>query len=161
MIAKSQPKFSLGQIVATPGALEALEKAGQTATEFLHWRSRDDWGDLCEEDRQANEQALLEGSRILSTYCMSLGDKLWVITEAADDDSGNRAATCQNPDTIHTRTPRVRIGPAVGSSEHSRIGSTAASACGPIVAPRQQAVPWLSTSCTSTTSHTRRRKRRF
>ena len=51
-----------------------------------------DWGDVCEEDRQANEQALIDGSRLLSVYRTSLGEKLWVITEAADD-SGKRAAT--------------------------------------------------------------------
>jgi hypothetical protein len=32
---QQQPLFSLGQIVATPGALAALEKAGQSPTEFL------------------------------------------------------------------------------------------------------------------------------
>jgi hypothetical protein len=92
MIAKCQPKFSLGQIVATPGALEALQKAGQSATEFLQLHIRGDWGQLCDEDRQANDQALIDGSRILSAYRTSKGEKLWVITEAADD-SGNRAAT--------------------------------------------------------------------
>jgi len=35
MIANSQPKFSLGQLLATPGALEALEKARQSASVFL------------------------------------------------------------------------------------------------------------------------------
>jgi len=92
MIAISQPQFSLGQIVATPGALEALQKSGQSAIEFLERHARGDWGDVCDEDRQANAHALLDGSRILSAYRTSVGDKLWVITEAADD-SGNRAAT--------------------------------------------------------------------
>jgi hypothetical protein len=89
MIAKSQPKFSLGQIVATPGALEALQKAGQSPVEFLQ---RHVWGDVCEEDRQANDDALVDGSRILSAHRTSLGEKLWIITEAIDD-SGHRAAT--------------------------------------------------------------------
>jgi hypothetical protein len=92
MIAKAQPKFPLGQIVTTPGALEALEKAGQTAIEFLQRHARGDWGDVCEEDRQANDHALIDGSRIVSAYRTSLGQKLWIITEAADD-AGNRAAT--------------------------------------------------------------------
>jgi hypothetical protein len=92
MIAKSQPKFLLGQIVATPAALEALEKVGQSATEFLQRHARGDWGDVCEEDRQANEQALIDGSRLLSPYRTSLGVKLWIITEAVDD-SGKRVAT--------------------------------------------------------------------
>jgi len=92
MIAKSQPKFSLGQVVATPGALEALQKADQTAVGFLQRHARGDWGDVCEVDRQANDQSLIDGSRLLSAYRTSLGEKLWVITEAVDD-MGNRAAT--------------------------------------------------------------------
>lgn len=92
MIANAQPKFLLGQIVATPGALEALQKAGQTAIEFLQRHARGDWGDVCEEDRRANEQALLDGSRLLSAYSTGVGEKLWIITEAADD-SGHRPAT--------------------------------------------------------------------
>jgi len=91
MIAKSHPKFTLGQIVATPGALEALQKSGQSAIEFLQRHVQGDWGDMCEEDRQANDQALIDSSRILSAYRTSLGEKVWIITEAVDD-SGNRAA---------------------------------------------------------------------
>lgn len=49
-------------------------------------------GDVCEEDRQANDQALLDGSRLRSAYRTSSGEKIWIITEAVDD-SGNRAAT--------------------------------------------------------------------
>jgi hypothetical protein len=92
VIAKSQPKFSLGQIVATPGALEALHKAGQTATEFLERHARGDWGEVCDEDRRLNDEALIDGSRLLSAYRTSLSEKLWIITEAADD-AGHRAAT--------------------------------------------------------------------
>jgi len=92
MITKSQPKFSLGQIVATPAAIHALRKAGQTAEEFLQRHSKGDWGEVCEEDRQANDQALIDGTRILSAYRTSLGVKLWIITEAVDD-AGKRAAT--------------------------------------------------------------------
>jgi hypothetical protein len=92
MIAQLHPKFSLGQIVATPGALEALEKAGQAATESLQRHSRGDWGDVCEEDRRLNDEALIDGSRLLSAYHTSLGEKVWLITEAAED-SGKRSAT--------------------------------------------------------------------
>jgi hypothetical protein len=92
MIAKAQPKFSLGQVVATPGALEALTQANQQPVEFLQRHARGDWAELCEEDRQANENALIDGSRLLSVYRTSLGEKLWIITEATDD-SGKRAGT--------------------------------------------------------------------
>jgi hypothetical protein len=92
MIAKSQPKFCLGQVVATPGALEALGKARQSAAEFLQRHARGDWGEVCDDDRQANDQALIDGSRLLSAYRTSLGEKIWIITEAVDD-AGKRAAT--------------------------------------------------------------------
>ena len=92
MIARSQPRFSLGQVVATPGALEALQKANQQPAEFLQRHVRGDWGEVYEEDKQANEQSLADGSRILSAYRTSAGEKLWIITEAADE-SGRRTAT--------------------------------------------------------------------
>ena len=82
MFAERKPLFPLGQIVATPGALEALEKAGQTPLEFIQKHVRGDWGIVCEEDAEANEQSLKDGSRILSAYRTKLGEKLWVITEA-------------------------------------------------------------------------------
>jgi len=80
---KQRPLFSLGQIVATPGALAALEKAGQTPLEFLARHVRGDWGELSEEDRNENQFSLERGFRLLSSYRTNAGDtKLWVITEA-------------------------------------------------------------------------------
>jgi hypothetical protein len=75
--------FPLGQIVATPGALAALGKAGQTPLEFLSRHVKGDWGELEKEDREENELSLKKGFRLLSSYRTSAGDtKLWVITEA-------------------------------------------------------------------------------
>lgn len=87
------PKFSLGQVVARPGALEALAAAGQTADELLARHLARDWGDLEDEDKRLNDEALLDGSRLLSAYVLTTGEKLWVITEA-EDDEGRRASTC-------------------------------------------------------------------
>jgi hypothetical protein len=78
-------KFSLGRIVATPGALEALAAAGQSADVFLSRHAIGDWGNLDTEDRQANDAALLDGSRVLSAYTTSKGERLWVITEATNE----------------------------------------------------------------------------
>ena len=86
------PKFSIGQLLATPGALAALATAGQTADQLLSRHFRGDWGDVCQEDREANDASLIDGSRILSAYHLKSKVKVWIITEAADDD-GNRAAT--------------------------------------------------------------------
>jgi hypothetical protein len=71
--------FGLGQIVATPGALLALEKAGQSPGEFL---ARHHSGDLSDEDRKENDYSLEHGFRLLSAYRTHAGDKLWIITES-------------------------------------------------------------------------------
>ena len=75
------PRFALGTVVATPGALAALEKAGQLPQEFLHRHVTGDWGTLDEQDRQANERAVEGEGRILSAYSTKLGERLWLITE--------------------------------------------------------------------------------
>jgi hypothetical protein len=88
-----KPKFTLGQVLATPGALDALQDSGQNVQFFLARHVRGDWGEgLCEEDKMLNDQALVDGSRLLSAYTMLNGRKLWIITEAADD-QGQRLAT--------------------------------------------------------------------
>jgi hypothetical protein len=75
-------KFNLGQLVATPGALSALEEAGQDAIEFVSRHASGDWGDLSEDDRNENEFSLAHGLRLLSTFTLKNGDKLWIISEA-------------------------------------------------------------------------------
>ena len=74
--------FRLGQVVATPGALSALERAGNTPQTFLERHMCGDWGDLDEEDQQENALSLEHGFRLLSAYQTTAGEKLWVITEA-------------------------------------------------------------------------------
>jgi hypothetical protein len=77
-----EPKFLLGQIVATPGALAALSGANQDPLEFLSRHQAGDWGDLTEEDKAENEYSVLHGFRILSAYALTTGVKIWLITEA-------------------------------------------------------------------------------
>ncbi len=86
-------KFSLGRIVATPGALHALQDAGQSAGEFLARHVCGDWGDLDDEDKSLNDAALIDGSRLLSAYTTRNGVKLWVITVAVNE-VGLRYSTC-------------------------------------------------------------------
>lgn len=73
--------FDLGQIVATPGALEALKKTGQTADEFISRHVSGDWGTLPAEDVQANEEAVKSSGRLLSAYYLNDSTKIWLITE--------------------------------------------------------------------------------
>ena len=77
-----QPAFELGQIVATPGALAALKKAGQQPGEFLTRHVHREWGELDDEDRRENEYSLEHGFRLLSAYKTNAGDRLWIITES-------------------------------------------------------------------------------
>ena len=82
------PKFSLGRLVATPGALEALEESGQSPVEFLSRHVAGDWGEVCDEDKALNDDALECGARLLSSYMTLKGVKIWIITEA------DRSSTC-------------------------------------------------------------------
>ena len=74
-------RFALGQVVATRGALGALEDANQRPEEFLMRHLTGDWGELPEEDKRENEWAVQHGSRIFSAYFTTQQVKLWVITE--------------------------------------------------------------------------------
>jgi hypothetical protein len=76
------PKFSLGRIVATPGALEAVQQANQNPFEFIQRHQSGDWGELCGEDKRENEFSLKNGFRLLSAYRTLHDVKVWIITEA-------------------------------------------------------------------------------
>ena len=79
---KKRRVFEFGQILATPGALAALQKAGQQPQDFLARHVACDWGDLSDQDQRENDYSLEHGFRILSSYRTNAGDKLWMITEA-------------------------------------------------------------------------------
>ena len=75
-------RFPLGHVVATPGALAALQEAGDRPADLLRRQICGDWGDLDEHDRQENERSLKDGCRLLSAYTLTSGIRLWIITEA-------------------------------------------------------------------------------
>jgi len=81
MIEIAKFKFSSGKLVATPGAIEALADSNQSPMEYVARHIKGDWGEVCDEDRQANEDALRDGERLLSVYRTARGVKIWVITE--------------------------------------------------------------------------------
>lgn len=80
--------LEIGRVVATAGALDALRQSSQSPSEFLNRHLSGDWGDLDEEDRQTNNDAVEHGYRVLSAYKLNSGTRLWVITEA------DRSSTC-------------------------------------------------------------------
>lgn len=83
MIAIPEPKrFPLGKFLATPGALKAIRDTGRFAIDYLARHARGDWGDVCAEDWDSNDQAIEQGTRLLSAYNLTGGVKIWVITEA-------------------------------------------------------------------------------
>ena len=75
-------QFPLGQVVATPGALDALERTGQSPLEFLSRHASGDWGEVCEADKKENDFSVRNGFRLLSAYRLRDGTKIWIITEA-------------------------------------------------------------------------------
>lgn len=78
-------EFPLGRIVRSRGVIQKIPKTEVLLAIQRH--ALQDWGDVCEEDRLANEEALEEGNRLLSVYHSSSGEKFWIITE------WNRSAT--------------------------------------------------------------------
>ena len=80
----NKPLFEMGHVVATPGVLDLLSK--RKILKLLKRHGRGDWGDLCEDDKEINDRALVEDARLLSSYITPKG-KVWIITEA------NRAVT--------------------------------------------------------------------
>jgi hypothetical protein len=93
------PAFSVGQLLATPAALAALNTRGVDPRHLLARHHSKDWGDVCAEDAHSNEQALIHGARLLSVYrisapqgCREATVVIWCITED-EDDTGMRSAT--------------------------------------------------------------------
>lgn len=76
-----EPRFALGRTVATPAVLDL----GQDLVPILRRHHCGDWGNLCDEDKQANEDALAHGQRLLSTYDLTdpsgIDRPIYVITE--------------------------------------------------------------------------------
>jgi hypothetical protein len=83
-----KPLFTLGGVVATPGALAAIGVSGDDLSTYLARHQSGDWGEVPPEDINENEFSLHHGFRLLSAYHTSAGDRLWVITEA------DRSSTC-------------------------------------------------------------------
>ena len=76
------PLFPFGLLVATPGALALLKQTDKSPSEFLSRHLRGDWGDLDNEEKTENELSLKHGFRLLSSYQVTQGERLWIITEA-------------------------------------------------------------------------------
>ena len=78
---EKRPLFSLGQTVATPGALEALGQSEEDPFSYIVRHVTGDWGDLPEQDIEENQRSLEQDLRIFSAYHLNTGTKIYVITE--------------------------------------------------------------------------------
>ena len=88
-------RFSLGKVVATPGAMRLLEQTGFGAANLIGRHIHGDWGDCHKDDAELNELAVKDGSRVMSVYRLVSPQKLasthkdkrsslptiWIITE--------------------------------------------------------------------------------
>jgi hypothetical protein len=82
-------RFSLGRVVATPGALEVLAATQTDALALLDRHRSGDWGEVPPEDARENELSVREGFRIISSHRVGEdGAKIWLVTEA------DRSSTC-------------------------------------------------------------------
>ncbi len=84
-LANPQP-LKLGRLVTTLGAFAQVPHDEMLAA--LHRHVAHDWGDVCPEDRNANDEACRLGFRVLSVYRSRAGVRFWIITEA------DRSSTC-------------------------------------------------------------------
>ena len=75
-------RFQLGQLVATRGVHAHLEEHNINILPYIASHLSGDWGEVCKEDAQSNEDALIYGDRIMSVYTLRTKEKIWIITEA-------------------------------------------------------------------------------
>src|SRR2546423_2508759 len=102
-----QPAFELGQIVATPGALAALKKAGQPPGEFLTRHVNREWGDLSDEDRKENDYSLEHGFRLLSAYRTNAGETTFLTSLARFISDEDRILLIEDTSEIHLEKPNL------------------------------------------------------
>ena len=74
-----EPRFPLGEVFMTAVTAEGTDP--DEITKILHRHHSGDWGDLEAGDKQANEEALTHGERILSRYDVEAGS-FYIVTEA-------------------------------------------------------------------------------
>jgi hypothetical protein len=73
-------RLELGRLFATPGALKGIAQDEMIVAINRHRRG--DWGNVGRKDRWANDLAVKNGTRLLSSYTTRSGVKFWIITEA-------------------------------------------------------------------------------
>ncbi len=73
--------------------MQAIADAGQKVVEFLYRNAAGDWGDISPIDCAHNDVALKKGKRTIAAYTTRLDAKILIVTDAADEDFGERDNT--------------------------------------------------------------------
>ena len=89
-------KFELGRVVATRNAVNTFTEEEKLRCLVRHMNA--DWGDLSREDKRANNEALKTGARILSCYTFRGGLRMWIISDAEDDNGIRHCTTILLPE---------------------------------------------------------------
>lgn len=79
MSIKTKQKLELGAIVATQQIIETVDIT--EIQDALNRHVSGDWGEVCKEDKQMNDDALTLGNRVVSVYKSSEDVKFYIITE--------------------------------------------------------------------------------
>lgn len=88
--------FSLGQVFATPAVLAHLAKHATYPSALLGPHCHGEYGLVDEEDWNANDRAVVDGSRIFSSYLVE-GERVWIITESVTEQGVRRSTTLLFP----------------------------------------------------------------
>lgn len=91
-----KPLFELGMVYGTPAVLKHLEAHGLYPNALLGAHCHGDYGLVSEHDSKANDQAVVDGSRILSAYLVE-GERVWVITDAVNEQGVRQSTTLLYP----------------------------------------------------------------
>lgn len=81
------PKVNLGRTLSTTALLMAIQEAHEVTDvdpilfPLFQRHSNGDWGELSDDDRQLNEDALLHKDRVMSVYETKMGVTVWIITD--------------------------------------------------------------------------------
>jgi len=91
--------FGHGNVVITRNCQNYLNSIKTSPLPYLYRHLEGDWGDVDKHDKLANDEALKHGSRLFSVYRLNdRGDKLWIITDAEDDQGVRRVTTVMLPE---------------------------------------------------------------
>lgn len=84
-------RIKLGQVYGTKRVMQLIPE--EALAMYLTRHLFCDWGDVCDEDQRANEQALETGDRLLSAYVVPDVGRIYIITDAENDECERVSST--------------------------------------------------------------------